>query len=301
MKSRRSLKNSVKTVLRLFFLAAFIAGCSPSIIPNHPEEYVEKSIQDTAQKQCQLYCRAKITGQTLWVYLPVEDLFVPSQNPEKSLERFAVDYSKADYHKEGAREGTLSLEYLVRPVPEKKTPNPPYQYNKAVSKKISDVSRVALQVLHDSGYSRSEKIQFFCLVVADIKNGFEIKEMMYYPDLKKLYYFIMDSYEYQHRVIQDSNVAPPQIIGDKEGRHLAWEEITMRDFVLKQIEQRIRLKFRKPEVERESDIDREIVKTAIHTIKAYNFKDFTRLELDNLFSNKKVILTQQDVWASPIR
>ncbi len=298
MRSRRSSKNSAKTALKLFLVAVLIAGCSPSIIPNYPKEYVEKSIQDIAKKEYQISCRAKITGQTLWVYLPVEDIFIPSEKPEKSLERFAVDYSKADYHKEGAQEGTLSLEYLVRPVPEKKTPNPPYQYNKAVSKKISDISKVALQVLHDSGYSRSEKIQFFCLVVADIKNGFEIKEMMYYPDLKKLYYFIMDSYEYQHRVIQDSNVAPQQIIGDKEGLHLAWEEIDMRDFIMKQIEQRVRLKFKKPEVERESDIDREIVKTAIHTIKAYNFKDFTRLEFDNLFSNKKIILRREEVWAN---
>jgi len=290
-----------RTVLRLFLLASFIAGCSPSVIPNYPKEYVEKSIQDIAKKEYQISCRAKISGQTLWVYLPVEDLFVPLTKPEKSLERFAVDYSKANYHKEGTQEGTVSLEYLVRPVQEKKSPNPPYQYNKAVSEKIANLSKVALRVLHDSGYSHSEKIQFFCLVVADIKNGFEIKEVMYYPDLKKLTYMIIDSNEYQHRVIQDSNVAPPQIIGDKEGLHLAWEEITMRDFILKQIEQRVRLKFRKPEVERESDIDKEITKTAIHTIKSYNFKDFTRLEFDNLFSNKKVILTQQEVWASPIK
>jgi hypothetical protein len=96
-------------------------------------------------------------------------------------------------------------------------------------------------------------------------------------------------------------VAPQQIIGDKEGLHLAWEEITMRDFVMKQIEQRVRLKFKKPETEHESDIDKEIIKTAIHTIKAYNFRDFTTLEFDNLLSNKKIILTQEEAWRNAIK
>ncbi len=301
MKSRRSLKNSVKAGLKLFLAALLIAGCSPAASPTYTKEELEKSIQDTALKKHQIYCRARLNGYTLWVYLPVENIFAPLEKPEKSLERFEVDYNKATYHEEGDKNGTLSMEYLIRPVPEKETPNLPYQYNKEVSKKIREVSGVVLRMLHESGYSRQEKIHFFCLVVADIKNGFEIKEIMYYPDLKKTYFQVFYSDEYSHRIIQDYNVAPQQIIGDKEGLHLGWEEITMRDFVMKQIEQRLRLKFRKPEVRQESDIDKEVIKTATYTIKAYSFKDFTSLEFDNLFNNKKIVLTREGVWGKPAR
>jgi len=296
MKSRQSLKNSAKTVLKLFYIAVLIAGCSSPAAPTYTKESVENSIQDTAKKEHNLDCRVRISGGTLWVYVPVKDIFSPLEKPEKSLERFALDYNKVEYNEGGAKDGTLSLGYLVRPIEEKKAPGFPYQYNKAVWDGIGNINRIALRILHDSGYSRNEKIKFYCLVTADIKNGFEIKQIMYYPDFKKLYYFLIDSHEYQHRTIQDYNVQPQEIIGDKEGRHLLWEDISMRDFILKQIEQRVRLKFLKPEVERTSNIDKEITKAAIHTIKTYGFKDFTRLELDNLSNNKKIVLTKEEVW-----
>jgi len=290
-----------RTALNLLFTAALLAGCSSATIPSYSKEDVQNAIHNTAAKEYQIDCRARFAGDTLWIYLPVEDIFVPAKGkPQKTLERFTVDYCKANYSTKGL-DGTITLEYLVKPVYEKHVPNPPYQYNKEVSQRISKLSKVALRVLHDTGYSQSEKVRFLCLVVADIKNGFEIKEIMYYPDLKKLSYGIMDSYEYTHRTIQDYNVAPQQIIGDKEGLHLDWQEITMRDFIMKQIEQRIRLKFRKPEVEQSEDINKEIIAAAIYTIRNYNFRNFDRLEFDNLSDNSKVILTRAQVWFGRIR
>src|SRR4030042_202271 len=100
MRSRRSLKNSAKTALKLFFVTVLIAGCSPVTPPTYSKENLEKSIQDIALKEYRIYCRAKLNGYTLWVYLPVENIFAPLEKPGKSLERFAVDYSKAAYHKE---------------------------------------------------------------------------------------------------------------------------------------------------------------------------------------------------------
>lgn len=301
MRSRLSSKSLARTGLNLLLAALLLAGCSPPTIPDYSKEYVQNAIHNTAAKEYNIDCRARFAGDTLWIYLPVEDIFVPAKGkPQKSLERFTVDYCKANYSTQGLQ-GTITLEYLVKPVHEKQVPNPPYQYNKEVAQRISKLSKVALRVLHDTGYSQGEKVRFLCLVVADIKNGFEIKEIMYYPDLKKLSYGIMDSYEYSHRTIQDYNVAPQQIIGDKEGLHLDWKEITMRDFILRQIEQRIRLKFRKPEVKQDEDIDKEIIGTAIYTIRNYNFRNFDRLEFDNLFNNTKVVLTRGDVWSNRIR
>ena len=301
MKSRPSSKSLARTALSLLFTASLLAGCSSPPLASYSKEYVQNAIHNAAAQEYRIDCRARFAGDTLWIYLPVEDIFIPAKGkPQKNLELFTVDYCKANYAAKGL-DDTITLEYLVKPVHEKQISNPPYQYNKEVSERISKLSKVALRVLHDTGYSQQEKVRFLCMVVADIKNGFEIKEIMYYPDLKKLSYGIMDSYEYTHRTIQDYNVAPQQIIGDRKGMHLDWKEITMREFILKQIEQRVRLKFRKPEVKQDKDIDKEIVATAIYTIRNYNFRNFDRMEFDNLLSNTKIVLTRKQVWSKQLR
>ena len=46
-----------------------------------------------------------------------------------------------------------------------------------------------------------------------------------------------------------------------------------------------------------NNIDKEILKIVTNTIKIYNFKDFTELELNNLLTSSKVVLNRAAVWA----
>jgi len=82
------------------------------------------------------------------------------------------------------------------------------------------------------------------------------------------------------------------IIGDTEGKHLDYTDITKEDFLAWQIQHRIRLKFQKPEVQRNADIDKEILRIIAFTLEAYKYKNLLTLETDNLSSGNRSILNQ---------
>jgi hypothetical protein len=70
--------------------------------------------------------------------------------------------------------------------------------------------------------------------------------------------------------------------------------------VAAQIQHRIKLKFEKPEVDKNADIDKEILKIAVYTIKTYGLRNFTSAELNNLVTQNRIILNQAAVWAKSI-
>ncbi len=235
--------------------------------------------------------KSRLVGQTLWIYLPVEDLFTKSDKPQKYSEKFSVDYSQGEF-----KEGLLKMEYLVRPIPEKEKTQS-YKYDKAVLEKVNNVWKVLRRVIFSTDHRKEDSPRFFCMITADIKNGIEIQELFYYLDLKKVSYGLISWSEYQHRSIQDTLVSA-YIVGDKEGLHIKYRDITMDEFLAKQIAHRIKLKFQKPEVEKNADVDKEIYKIIAHTLKIYNFRDFAAVELNNLLTRDKAVLTKADVFSS---
>lgn len=290
MKLKLSLKNSARhAALNILIISFLIGGCSSSITPTYLKENIAQDIQDICRKEYQLDVKAKLVGQTLWLYLPIEDIFIKSDKPEKYLERFKIEHNKEEFQGK-----LLKLEYLIKAVPEKEKYQE-YKFNKTASEKINNVWKVLRRVIFSMERLREGEPKFFCLVIADIKNGLEIKEIFYYLDIKKVSYEFISIGEYQHRAIQDSNISA-DIIGDKEGKHLKYEELTLKDFVAKQIDHRIKLKFQKPEVDTNVDIDKEIIKIVVHTIKTYDLRDFTSVELNNLMNNGKITLNEAAVW-----
>jgi len=105
----------------------------------------------------------------------------------------------------------------------------------------------------------------------------------------------MSIWEFQHRLIQDSIISP-LVIGDRTGRHLAYRDLTMEEFITKQIEYRISLKFQKPEVEQNVDIDSEISKIVTETLKMYEAFDVEEVVLKNINLNKNVTLGYPEIW-----
>jgi hypothetical protein len=147
-------------------------------------------------------------------------------------------------------------------------------------------------------HSEEDGPQFYCIVIADIKNGFETIEIFYGQDLKKVSYEYISWGEYQHRIIEETNVSP-LILQDKNGDHLDYRDISMKEFICAQIENRVRMKFNKPEVEASADIDKEILKIASTTLRIYNFKDFSALELNNILTQNRIILNKAAVLVKP--
>jgi hypothetical protein len=99
-----------------------------------------------------------------------------------------------------------------------------------------------------------------------------------------------------HRDIQGLEIAP-QIIADKEGKYLQYQDISLGEFIADQIRHRIRMKFEKPEVDKNIQIDKEVIKIAENTLHIYGFKEFLSVEFNNLTTNNRMVLNQAAIFA----
>ncbi len=283
MKLKRSSKSLAKVGLKIIPFILFLSACNSSVAPSFLKENIPQAVQDICKKEYQLDLKTKLVGQTLWVYMPLEDIVTKPPKPEKYIERFLIEDNK-----NSLSDGILKVSYSIKPIPEKEVQQD-MSLDKKVNEKIFNVLQVIRRVLFSTDNSKINNPLFFCIVTADIKNGFEIKQVFHLSDLKKLSYGFISQTEYQHRIVQDTSVSA-LIIGDSQGSHLNYENITLEDFIIGQIQNRIRIKFQKPEVEKNADIDKEVLKIVSYTVNTYNFRNFSLLEMTNLLNTKKTIL-----------
>ena len=290
MKSKLSSRSLARTGLKILPLILFLSACSSSITASFQKEDIPQAVKDICKKEYKLDISTKLVGSTLWVYMPLENIISKPPKPEKYIERFLLEDKNSFFE-----EKILKVNYLIKPTQEKEKQQE-MALDKSVNEKIFDVLQVIRRVVFSIDNSKKGNLLFFCIVTADIKNAFEIKQTFYFPDLKKLSYGIVSQTEYQHRIVQDTAVSP-MIIGDKEGGHLIYRDITLEEFIAGQIQGRIKLKFGKPEVEKNANIDEEILKIVASTLNIYQYKDFTFVEVTNLVNNSKAVLSRAAILA----
>ncbi len=284
MKSRLFLRNSASLVLLLSTTIALFCGCTSSTSPTFIKENAEDAIKDILAKEYQITVVTHLVKQTLWVYLPLNNVIAKAEKPQKYVERFVVDEDR------GALEnGTLKFSYLIKGIPEEEKTQET-QYDKKAVDKIQNVWKVIRRVIFSMAHSQRGAVKFICIITADTDNGAQIRETVFIEDLKKVAYNFISWEEFQHRVIQETEIAR-DIIGDTQGQHVNYRDVSFEEFLVKQIENRIKLKFQKPEVEKGADIDKEILKAIQNTLDIYKFYDFDALELYNGDSKKRLILS----------
>lgn len=289
-KLRQFLRSSARAVFnRLFFIAlVFVLGCSSSTEPTFYREDIAQGIEEVCKKEYGLEVKAKLFGRTLWTYLPLEDIFTKKDKPEKYLEKFAIQQNLSEL-----KDASLTVSYSINPVPEKEVTQE-YGYTKESMEKINNVWKALRRVLFSMERRHESEPEFCAIVIADIKNGVVAEELFYYPDLKKVSYGFISWDEYQHRTVTQSRILA-EAIDNRGGSFILYRDVTLKEFITSQIMQRVRLKFQKPEVEKDADIDKEVRKVAEYTLKTYGFKDFSTLELDNLATKNKILLQRKDI------
>ena len=280
-----------KAALKVLPFILILSACTSSTSPSFLKEGITGAVKDICKKEYKLDISTKLIGSTLWVYMPLEDIISKPAKPEKYIERFFLEDKKNSFN-----EKILKVNYFITLTAEKEKQQE-MTIDKSVNEKIFNLLQVIRRVLFSIDNSKEDKPLFFCIVTADIKNGFELKQVFHLMDLKKISYGFISQTEYQHRIIQDTAVSA-QIIGDKEGNHLDYRDITLDEFIAGQIQSRIKLKFQKPEVERNADIDKEVLKIVAYTLNTYGFKDFTLVEMLNQATGAKIILNQASVLAN---
>lgn len=267
---------------------ACCAGCTASTTPTYSKDTIAGAIESICRDEYHFTAKTRLVGSTVWIYIPVHDLLVKKDKPEKYTEKFKIEKLHLKYAAD-----SVQIQYEIKPSEEIKQQE--FSYDKKVLENINTVWRVLRRVIFSLDNRRPGELTFFCVVTADTKSGFALMELFHYLDLKKVSYEFISWEEYQHRAIQDAQTSP-NIIGDEEGAHLAYHDITWKEFIIAQIEHRIKLKFEKPEVDKNTDIDKEIVKIIAHTVKTYGFKDFSEVELENLTNAGRIILNRTAVW-----
>jgi hypothetical protein len=273
-------------LFNIILFSGILSGCTSSTCPTYPKERIDRAIEDISKEEYGIDVKVRLMGSTLWIYLPIpEGILEKSDKPQKIIERFLLQENRTEI-----RRGTLTARYLIKPIPEEEK-SQDMKYNKTAFEKINNVWKVLRRVIFSMEGAEQNSPKFFSIIIADTKNGFLIKETFYYLDFKKVSYGIISWGEYQHRAIQETDISP-DIIGDMDGDSIQYNEILFENFILQQIQYRIRLKFQKPEAEKNADIDKEILKIIRHTLNIYGFKDFSVLEIDNLLTGKKIIFNQ---------
>ncbi|MCX5706346.1 MAG: hypothetical protein NTW13_01525, partial [Candidatus Omnitrophica bacterium] len=270
-----------------------LSGCSSSTQPTYLKENIDQAIRNICKKEYKMDVKSRLVGSTLWVYLPLEDLVTKTEESDKNkkyTERFSLEQNTVSL-----KDGLLKVEYLIKAIPEQEKQQE-VKYNKDALEKIRNVWKVLSRVIFSTERLKRTEPQIFCVVTADIKNGLVILETSHHLDLKKVSYGLISWDEYQHRDIQDVEIKP-EIIGDREGTSLDYKNISLNEFITKQIEYRIKLKFQKPEVGKNADIDKEVLKIITNTIKTYGFNNFSIAEINNLATNNKIIMNRAAVLA----
>lgn len=284
MKLRLFSRNSAKTALSSL-ICLLLSCCSFPLTPTYTTETLSQSLENILREEYRIPSVSRLTGQALWVYIPTEEaIFIESEKPESYAKIF--DPKSIEGNIQG---GTLNFNYDIAEIPEtKETQNT--KFNPAIAdllnKALRSIRRVLFSLKRDEGGPR-----FFVIALCDIKNGIEIINTTYIDDLRKAAYEIISWTEYQHRGLEDIKLVA-EAIGDKEGNHLEFRDIHFNEFLLGQIQQRLRHKFNRPEVKKGADIDKEVLKTIKNVLEIYGSEDFSLVSLQNLATNNKTTLSK---------
>lgn len=163
-------------------------------------------------------------------------------------------------------------------------------------------------------------------MVSDITIGLDYAIFVNVLDTKKLYAGFIPFTERQKRLVIKAGFSPGAI-GDTTGKHVQIYDIKLGDFLAQQIAQRIIGQFQgenlnkyfkveksdgtfnngafifaysikevlKPE--KKINVMKEILNTITYCIKTYEFQGFTSLEITDLATQDKLVLSRQEIWA----
>lgn len=129
--------------------------------------------------------------------------------------------------------------------------------------------------------------QFFVLVIADITKGLETKTIFHFGDFKRAMSDQSFYEEFTRRTVSDEPKGNTTIIGDSEGRHLEITEVTWPEFLSKQIQYRIRVKYQYSSFPPGPNTPQEIADIAAAVTGAYNFTEYSGIVLEDLNAGTK--------------
>ncbi len=278
--------NSVKFALLLFsfFLYINLSGCQNSLEPTFKEEDIPYLVKQICKDEYKLDVITQRSETTLWIYVPLARIL------------------DKDY---GIKEDKIFDEGMAD----------------KLRNILSTVGRVVL--------SSNNAPEFFALWASDINIGLDYIIIGNVLDIKKSYADSFPFTELNKRYVMKFTVNP-EAIQDTVGRHLKFYSIRLPDFLAQQMVQRISADFQgeglkkyfkvekidgifnndafileysiKPlaKPDKTIDVTKEILSTITYCIKIYDFQGFSRVEINDLVTQEKLLLNKAAILAGPM-
>ncbi len=239
---------------------------------------------------------------TVWIYLPLEENFLETKATSRGpLNSDQPSISPSIKFLNGRfADGQFFLKADI--APSKGYPKD-YGYTSQFSEQFKTAQRQILSAI-SRVYSplsetpdKDDVPEFFVLVIADITNGLETKTLLNFEDLKRAHIDQSFHGEYAKRVISEQPLGNAKIIGDKKGNYIDYKDITWPEFLVKQMVFRVNFKYQRSSFPPSNDTRMELLTIAADTVTAYNFTDFTSVELEDLNAQTTFSTSQEDLTA----
>jgi len=286
MRLKVSSRNSVKSALLLFsfFLYINLAGCQNSLEPTYKEKDIPYFVKQICKNEYKLDVSTEKAGSTLWVYIPLS----------KILDK--------EY---GTKEG------------------------KVLDEGMTDKLRNILTTIGRVVLSADKAPEFFGLWASDINIGLDYILIGNVLDIKKAYAESLPFTELNRRYVMKFNINP-EAVQDTPGRHLKLYDIKLPDFLVQQMVQRISAEFQEENLKKyfkvekvdgifsndtfileysikpqqkpnkTIDITEKVLNMVAYCIKIYEFQDFSRVAINDLVTQEKIVLNKTAILARPM-
>lgn len=292
----------------------------------------QQKFQKICLEEYQLPTVLKAFEDTLWIYIPLEKHFFETKasdtkdniDPRKSTAKPEILYLEGDFINQ-----TFTIEYDISPTKKyaksygyesaytdeyntilrqvlqtisraysdvKENPDNPYEFFEMVPGDVtmSDAQAEAShQQLVQSHVKTPRVPTFFVIVLADITSGIQSRAMMTFSDLRRAMQDAPFYEEYTRRSVFETPTGDKAIIGDKEGTTIGMHNLTWGEFLARQMIYRINYKYARSSHAPSENAQDELIEVAVDTVKAYSFKDFTGIDLNNLATGERLIIGRE--------
>jgi hypothetical protein len=268
--------------LGVITLALCLTSCGKPSKKLNQAELVEEI--NKFYRNNQINATVKFSGSTLYIYVPLENLFVIKDKPKINTVNFNVEKVDGVY-----KNADFDFNYLINKLSKPEKKSQPYDLDEKASKIMQRAAyTVAYKLMNTDA-----NISFIVEAYADINLGIILTSIRYLPDIKKFFCGVLPFEEYNKRVFQDV-IESKSVIQDKSGESINYQDITLGDFLSKQIAQRIRLLFSQ-NYKINRPIKKEIELIIRETLNSYKFKDYLLVQIKDVAEDGVTLLSRTEI------
>lgn len=310
------MKSHFRILTVLILASLSLPGCvkkdkTPKELPQLSavhEKFLKMVQEDFGYEDIKL----RSVGHTLWIYLPLRERIIDIKASEgkrkqqvETSDKMSVKHVQADFN-----DDRLTIEHDIQ---QYKTyqKDPGYgsnysdEYSQAQQELMQAVSRVYFDYAEElrlAGENPDEPQDlpgvpaFIVMVITDIDKGIEIESMFFFQDLQKAMSMIpsITGDEFLKRYVADIR-GNPDAVGNKDGGHLNYRDIDMKEFLARQIENRVNFKYTHSAILPTENTREEVLQAVSETLQAYEYFAVTGVTLKDLFMNTTEELPKDDL------